>query len=384
MPDRPSANDIAKIRAQIVSSSLDAELPYDLRWAVRALQGVQAPPPEVLGPELVTALTEELVARRAVELLDRLARTPHKAVAKAARTGLHRLRSQKMEVEIPAPPPEQHGGTGQITAGQSLQGVVSMYDARLQRVVWMTHEAPRGILLHQARISAEHGLLDFEAFSTTRRKFKQLYAKIGERMTVAKVDPQIARWLIEDASRRGQEAKRGIPDGYARASQMLGPAPQADHPALAIAPAAAGEELGPRLFGMRELAAWLPDQDFVRSVALRLEEVATSRIVIDDRQRQSQLASALDRAVGEYHTAERCRTARRLLLDTTHLLASVGRLEDAALVRAAADIYAQPPEKVAADPLPRLFLERVLAPRRPKPAEEAEPVTAEGVIVSPR
>jgi hypothetical protein len=381
MPKRSSPNDITKIRDQLQQADPKSELPYDLRWAVRTLHDEEAPPPEVLPDELISALTDELVARRSTAILDRLARMLHKGVAKSARAGLHRLRSQKVEIEIPAPAPEVHAGTGLLAAATSLQGAVTMYDVRMQRVVWLMHDAPRGIVAHQARVSAEHGLLDFDSFSTTRRKFKQLQARIAEKMTMARVEPSVARWLIDDAARRAQQAGRGLPAGYSRALQTLGAAPSGDHPALTVTPASVPDDQLRQLFQLRELAAWLPEQDFLRSLALRIEEVATSRIVVDDQQRRVQIDATVERAVVEYHTPERCRVCRQLLLDTTHLLAAVGRHDDAARVRAAADVYSRPGGEVAAHPLPRFFLERVVNPQTRAAAPSSETGNEGGLIL---
>jgi hypothetical protein len=381
MPKRCSPNDITKIRDQLHQADPRGDLPYDLRWAVRTLHGEEVPAPEVLAEELVVALMDELVAKRSTAILDRLARLPHKVVAKTARAGLHRLRSQKVEIEVPPPAPEAHAGTGLLAAAPSLQGAVTMYDVRMQRVIWLMHDAPRGIVAHQARVSAEHGLLDFDAFSTTRRKFKQLQARIAEKMTTARVEPAVARWLIDDAARRAQLAGRGLPAGYARALQTLGPPPGGEHPALAVTPVSVPDDQLRQLFELRELAAWLPEQDFLRSLALRLEEVATSRIVVDDQQRRAQLAAAIERAVAEYHTSDRCRVCRQLLLDTTHLLAAAGRRNDASRVRAAAEIYTRPVEQIATHPLPRFFLERVVNPQTLEPSPPAAAKSEAGLIL---
>ena len=369
-PKYSFSDEVATIQHQLQNASPDSTMPYDLRWAYRILCDEDIPPPEIVRAEVVSALAEELVVRKAAETLSRLAKLSHRVVAKAARTGLHRLRSQKIGIEIPATIVSGPSGTGLIAAAQGLQGLLSMYDSHGQRVVGLTQPATKGIIVHQACISAEFGLLEFESWTSSRRQYKQLIEKLRGHLAIEFVDLQLAHWFLEDGAKRCQEAKRALPKGYVRASQSLGPPPSGQHPALAIPPVSANHEDLLGLFQLRELARWLPDQEFMQRLILRLQEVATSRVVLDERQRADQLKTSIERAVPEYYTPSRCVTCRRILLDTAHLLAVGNRTSDASLARAAADLFALPLEQLIAHPFAQKFIDRILKPKESAPKEE--------------
>jgi hypothetical protein len=371
---RPFTSEALRIQEQLRSTSLaSADLPYDIRWALRVLNGEEAEPPEVLRQEVLLGLAEELIARKAIKTLDWLARLKQKNVAKAARTGLHRLRSQKIEIEIPISSFREQSGTGTLSRTAALRGLITLYDSRCQRMLWLTQEATQGILIHQARVSAEHGLLGFDSWRTGRRRYKELSERISERLPTAEVEIQTVRWFIEDAVQLSHATEHGLPEGYASASQLLGPAPDGAHPALSIEPAQVSNEILLGLLELRELQPWLPDRDFVRSWLLRIDEVATSRILVDEHQRSIQIGNTIERATADYFNAARCRTSRRILLDTAHFFGLKGRMGEAASARTAADLFELPPERLIAHPFPRAFIERSIAPRtRPPKKEEVE------------
>ena len=132
------------------------------------------------------------------------------------------------------------------------------------------------------------------------------------------------------------------------------------------------------IYELPELAAWGPDMEVLQRVALRMEEVVESRLVLNDAQRDQQLTAALQRAAEEYFTPERCAAARRLLLDTAHIVQIRGRGRHAVLLRRAADAFEAAPEQVVASPLAIRLFERRL--RRPA-AEAAD--TAEDSAPAP-
>lgn len=365
--------EIIQIREQLRLSTPDADLPYDSKWARGFLHGESTPTPEVLREEVVIALVEELVVQGEAALLTSLAQTSNRGAAKAARKGLHRLRTRKVPVEMPTPAPPPSSGTGQV-ARSGVQGVISMYDHRMHRSVWLPHEAPRGLMLNRARISVESGLLDFEVWASSRKKFREMRRAAQEHIEVAQVAPEVVRWLIHDAARQAQGLQRGLPPDYIKSSQLLGPVPSMIHPASEIAPADAPPAELARILDLKALSLWVPEQEFIQQVSLRVQEITTSRIIADDRQRHAQLTNLLDQTTEEYFTPQRMEACGRVLLDTAHLLLAGGRPEEAALVKAGATLFERPQDEVHTHPLPRLFIERVLGgitpPREEPPQEE--------------
>jgi hypothetical protein len=357
----------------------------DVRWARRVITGGDAAPPgEALRPEVAYAVVEQLVDEEASERLGLLARTEHRLVSKAARTALHRLRSKKLAVDVPSQTGTRPTGTGQQVQ-QRLKSLATIYDALWERLVWVAQDGPSGVAVHHARLSAMYGLVDLQTGETSRRQYRSAARELMSEVNGEMVPGEDALWLIQDAVRLRLALGRSLPAGYTRASQALGPELPGLHPALALP---AGDVPTPALTGIYdipELAAWGPDVETLRRVALQLDQVATSRLVLDENQRQQQTSAVLARAAAEYFTAERCAGARRVLLDTAHLLSIRGRGRDAVLVRRAADVFDASPEQVAESPLAFRFFEHRL--RVPK-AEESEahpapPTDRSGGIIIP-
>jgi hypothetical protein len=381
---RSGDDEIRRLREDLArAEGSTSDLPYDLRWAKRVLLGEEVAAPEVIREEVVEALVGELVSRTEAAILSRLAGGSQRAVAKAARTGLHRLRSHKVSVTLPAPAPEQATprGTGLIEEESTPRGLLGPYDTRGQRPIWLALPSARGLLLHQAKVSAEHGLIGFESYSTTRRKFRTLRERLAEMMAIAEVEGTVAHWFIEDAARRCQQIQHGLPEQYAAASQLLGAPPGGEHPALSLEPPPGTPDLR-AILELRALAAWVPDQRFMERLVLRLQEIATSRIVVDERQRAVQSAAAIESALDEYLSEQRCQASQRILLDSAHLLSLLGDPAAASLTRAAADLFGGARKELLVHPLLRAWIDRVLKPvrdREPRPEQRSE-----GGLILPR
>jgi hypothetical protein len=363
----PPPKDIARIRQLLAADTVpDEHASADLLWARKRLAGdPTAPPGEAVRPEVAYALVEELAQRQEADSLAGLAKLQHRTISKAARTALHRLRSQKVEVDVPTQE-ERSAGTGQPIQ-QGIQSLVTIYDGRWERLVWIGQDAPSGVLVYQCRVSALSGLIDFRAGSTTRREFRGRARSIRLELGGEMLETPTALWFIEDAVRRSRATGRSLPEAYAKASQSMGEVAQGEHPGLAVAPSGCTASRMLELLELQELRFWSPDGTFLRQTQLKLDEIATSRLVLNPGQRQQQIDAVLERAMAEYYTPARCEACRQVLLDTAHLVGLKGTA--AADLRAAADLFEQPPERVAAHPFARGFIERLV---RPGEREETE------------
>jgi hypothetical protein len=161
-----------------------------------------------------------------------------------------------------------------------------------------------------------------------------------------------------------------------RGGAGLPPAAEEDGPA-ALAATAELHELAP-------FRSWLADEDFLRKVAGRLDEVQVSPLYLDERQRGAQVDRVLADAVEEYlDPARRGKLAPRLLAMADHLQA-MGDLPHARAAATAARALAagQPGSSI---PFARLLVEKAFS-RRPGPAAEAptQDAAASPLIIAPR
>lgn len=358
---RSSNNEIKEMR-ELLQGSGSVDGLEDLSWARAVVQGEQPPPPATFHPDLIAALIEELVARGNPEPLSWLATLSVKPLAKAARTGLHRMRSRKVDVAVPtgSDSPLRSVATGETS---ELPGLITAYDGRNQRMIWCTDEAPKGLMVWEARTSSKNGLIDFRPGKGSRKTYRQLMHEVKEKIEAVKVDASVARWLIHDAAKRCEKTKRGLPNQFLRASQEFGAAPKTDHPALSIAPKtdASSEELC-TLYDLPVLRGWYPGREPLYQLVMKQQEILSSQVIVDDKQRDEQFASALDKCVEDYYDASRTLEARQIVLDTAHFLSASNDPENAALARQAVDLYDRSPAELAQHPFARKLIERALPP----------------------
>src|SRR5205823_8004138 len=102
-------------------------------------------------------------------------------------------------------------------------------------------------------------------------------------------------------------------------------------PALAIdLPDETAHQLaGAALFEDPLFMAWIPEEDALRSFALKVDEIAVSRLFIDAPQRQQAFERAAEEAALSYFTPQRRSLYARRLLEMAHVLASEKRLDAA-------------------------------------------------------
>jgi hypothetical protein len=306
-------------------------------WARAVLDGGRPALPESLDEGVPEALIGLLSERQDADALGWLA--GHKRaskLAKAARTAAHRLRSKGVEVVVTITTEDGVEVPVELEAEKSL---ISQYDGRGQRIVWLAQSETRGLMLHRARVSWRGGLLELKTGSTTRREYRNVLRDLEQReLMTARCDEAAASWLLQAAARQTKALGRGLPEGYLLASRLLTGRRDAPHPGLAVEPDAS-ELL--ELYERPELfIGWMPEEDAMQQLALKLQEVATSTILVDEAQRRQRATEVLEAAAAEHFATERAREdTRRFMLDAAHLLALREQPQDAARLRAAADLF---------------------------------------------
>ncbi|HEY6101258.1 MAG TPA: hypothetical protein VIW03_17610, partial [Anaeromyxobacter sp.] len=140
-----------------------------------------------------------------------------------------------------------------------------------------------------------------------------------------------------------------------------------------------------KLHDLPLLRGWFADEEFLRGVAAKLDEVLVSPLYIDEQQRQEQMARVVAEAAETYLDADRrALLSARLFAVAEHL----GERGDAAHGRAAAAaaraLAAGAP--AAAIPFARVLVEKAFPPTGPSapgPAPAA-PASQSPLIVAPR
>jgi len=285
--------------------------------------------PEPLAFALVHAAGE----RRNSHLLAEIGAAAPKTVSKEAKRELQRLKQKGVQVEevrsraapVMKPVPE----------AEAPACLVSSIDAFGERAVWWTRATKGGVEVVQAVVSDVKGVLAIDALAMPRRSFRDFLRKLprGGMVTIAEVPKDWARHLIAAAEEEGVRNGFSPPPAYAEALRILGPAP-------VVPPRAPGEDIelpadqeaalanaGGSLYGDALFAAWVPEEEDLRAFALKLDEIAVSRLYLDDGQKRQAMYQAAEDAAAAYFTPQRRARYARRLLEMAHVLRVEGRVD---------------------------------------------------------
>lgn len=338
----------------------------DLSQAARAFADEEAAPPDSLtaaeGEQLVALLVERSDAAR----LTRLAATGTKPMAKAAKRGLHLLRSRGVAVP-PLPPPAAAKRTIAEEEAVPLASLATMIDSHGERAVWLAVPGARGgVDVFQAELSETRGLFGFSGAHLSRKEWRsRIELAVGDgEFPSARIPGAYARYLIEIGYERALAAGRSLPDEFARARLELGPAVRPErHPALELAPPLQRSVAGERLASLHdrpEVLSWLPDKAHLPALDIEVTQVLSSRLVLDDRQRREQLVNAINRVAEQaLDPAFRARLGARLL-ETAYLVVLRGDRETAQLLTTAAELTLDASVPAADNPFVRRLFEKLI------------------------
>ena len=140
---------------------------------------------------------------------------------------------------------------------------------------------------------------------------------------------------------------------------------------------------GAALFEDPLFMAWIPEEDAIRSFALKVDEVAVSRLYIDDAQRKQAFERTAADAAAAYFTPQRRARYARRLVEMAHVLAAESRIDAARTALAVArDLQG---EQGARNPFCRALFTHALEGRWQKPgeAQRAPPPTTPGGLITP-
>jgi hypothetical protein len=358
--------------------------------AARLVHGIaRAKADEVatLPPVLALPLLRVALAAGRGDVLAAATLHANKDVAKEAKRGLHVLKSRGIAV----PEPVRPAPTPPPTAAPEPPPpcYVSSIDSQGERAIWIARHVPgRGIEVAQAVISDVTGMVDLQIGMLGRKEYRAFAKDLAERgrnMGVLEIDRERAKSLVADARRRNGASGKPPPEGADAWLARIGPTAAVEDPSSRFAALADDEERAALeasggLHALPLLRGWLVDEDALRALAQKLDEIAVSKLYVDDRQRQEQSARAIADAVDSAFAGDRrARWASRLFAVAAHL-ADGGDEPHAKQAAAAARALAggAEPSRV---PFARLLVEKAF-PSAPAAAAGADP--ASSLIVSSR
>jgi hypothetical protein len=367
----------------------------DAGRAARLVHGIARAKAEELATlpgVLAVAAARAALAASHPDALAALAAHPEKEVAKEAKRGLHLLRIRGVavpEVPAPAPPP-----AAAAPAEPALTAYASAIDGRGEQAVWLPRNVPgKGVEVAQTVISDAAGLVELRVAMLGRKEWRQLGKALvtqGAGMGVGEIDRGRAHALVAAARARNDRSGRRVPDGADRWLSQLGAAPPLPDPAAAFPPLPPDEErdavsASAKLHDLPLLKSWMADEDFLRGIAAKLDEVLVSPLYLDERQRQEQMARLVSEAAETYLDAERrALLSARLFGVAAHLRERGDEAHARAAAAAARAIASGAP--AAAVPFARLLVAKAFPPAGPSTPGQAPapPESQSPLIVAPR
>jgi hypothetical protein len=246
---------------------------------------------EALPEPLALAVLEAAVRKRLPALPEALAGSSSKALAKAGKKALYQLRSLGVAVAEPRQAlPAAPAPTG---TGEALPCLLTPVTGDGEQGVVMGRPVRGGVETLQAVFSDETGIIQLTCREVSRSMYRSVIREPRERKPPVAIDvaPEEARALLADAATRNLASKTPFPDGTDEALRHFGINPQARPltlPELKPDDARLAAE-GRSLHDEPEMRGWLPALEALRGLALKMDEVSTSQLYINDAQRQEQL-----------------------------------------------------------------------------------------------
>ncbi|MBI2372259.1 MAG: hypothetical protein HYV08_18855 [Deltaproteobacteria bacterium] len=305
-----------------------------------------------------------------------------KDLLKAAKRHLYRLRQKGVAVaepQRPEPPP-----VWQPPRPREAQALVTGYDGRGDRMVWLTQpRLPQGLSLFQAVLSEAAGIVDFTAGETTQKGFREYLAelKLDPHFPIVRSDPAWVRHLLQEAEPRTVSAGRPLPQEYLDAKVVLGSEPASSEPPI-YAALRAGElaerpELLDRadaLFEQPEVRGWFLAEEELRQHLSSLKQAQESRIVLNRYQQEGRLEGILQEAAQGLFGGARGQTYQRRLEEMAWVLLRGGKREPAETALAAAQALTRSGPPAHRHPflyaLVKRSIGRLMAEEREKAEEE--------------
>jgi hypothetical protein len=328
---------------------------------------------------------------RAVEFLASwAAKSPSKNIGKEIRKSLFRLKSKGMpvpELEDPSP------GIFRRPQTASAQGYVSAVDAGGTRMVWIGRpQPPQGMAIVSSAIRDTEGILNFNAFESSHKKFQEFMEQTRQDFPwdIVEADPDYGAALIQEAHEiQIKQGKTPNPE-YLKARGLLGPVPFLPIRPLIYRYLNEDEikdrpDLLPRspsLFQNSPFHLWYLEKEEVAKCLGLLEDAAHSRIILAPHQQEGRFFEIYRQTVRELFDEKRRLLLRRRIEEMAYVLWKKGD-ETGAKISVAAGLGLAAEDKLSPHPFLTELVKRTVLALREEDQREKEKEKGGGLILQP-
>jgi hypothetical protein len=304
---------------------------------VRRLQDQFGKHPQV---DLAVVFTLGRIAEAAaVEVLAKIENEARdKALKKEIRRSLFKL-SQKGLAVPEARTADSTGATPSLRTGSDIEAYMSAVDGAGGRLLWIVKpQAGHGLQTIQAMVSDREGLLRVGGAQIRRKELRNMTREIKDKHGIHMISLpwQYADQTLYDAYEKAKSQGRSGFENFheLRAGIAAGKPKQQEHPIYRRLKAdVVGEgswrEQSRRLLEEPELRFWFLDEDWVTPYLSQLDEAKSSRLVLNQLQKEERLAGIVRDAVKAFCAGETGAVLRRRMEDMALYFLETGR-DDAA------------------------------------------------------
>jgi hypothetical protein len=252
---------------------------------------------EALPEPLALAILEGTVLAGSPTLAEALAGSGHKALVKAAKKALYRLRSRGVEVAEPARPPAPEPSRAAVATPEALPAVLTSIDGTGERVLEVARPLRGGgVEAIQLLLSDEHGVERIQVVETNRGEYRRVVKQATSPGPDAAVEIPHAEALERLAAAVGLNLRThtAFPPGLDAVLRHLGVQARNVPPALP-APEPDDERLAHEAHTLHdepELRGWLPPMSELETLAFKVDELEASPLALTPAQRNEEIIQA--------------------------------------------------------------------------------------------
>jgi hypothetical protein len=288
-------------------------------------------------------------------------RMPDRRTRKEIRLALYRLKQRG--VAIPEPPAP---AAPKPQPGPVAEGLVSHFDGRGDRLLWITRPGTSGVsLLITAQVNEPAGIRDVHAGEMSRKQLRTVRERLEKtsELRLVRADWRVLDALLVEGHERAGGGKREI--DYQRLRPRLTTdeaAPPSEPVSTRVALPAAAEHVAvaaeaAKLLELPEFRTWWPDPAAAAPFVQEMGAVRASPLLVSRAAQQERLVEILRRAAV---TLIPPAVLARRLDGMAYVLAETGRGALARHALATAALLRARPEEAIAVPFVAAYVERAL------------------------
>jgi hypothetical protein len=251
---------------------------------------------ESLPEPLALAVLEGTVLASSPALAEALAGSSHKALVKAAKKALYRLRSRGVRVVEPARPAPAPSPPG-VMAPETLPALLTSIDGTGERVLEIARPLRGGgVEAIQFLLSDERGVERLQVAETRRGEYRRVVKEATRPGPDAAVELPHAEALERLAAATGLNLRThtAYPQGLDVVLRHLGVRPR-DVPLELPPPEPEDERLANEAYKLHEepeMRGWLPPMEELERLAFKVDELESSPLALTPAQRNEELIQA--------------------------------------------------------------------------------------------